>query len=123
MADLIIRTTGEVLLGDMEVARITFSKPYCETDVAGEYVPESYAAQGWGSDDQDEYDALEEELDNATDALKFTRKALTLAHSIVLGVLPKFNWAAAELTEDEIALLKEAEVQIANALNKAGEVL
>jgi hypothetical protein len=123
MADLIIRTTGEVLLGDLEIGRITFTKPYCEAEVAEEYVPESYASHGWGGGDTGDYEELEETYEALEAAAKIAREALTLAQGIMRGVVPKFNWGAAALDAAAIAQLNETPIQIDHALNKLREVL
>ncbi len=121
MADLIIKTTGEVLLGDMEVARITFTKPFCEADVAGEYVSEGYASDGWGS--EDECDDLEHQLGQVEAAAKIAKLALFDAQRLVLRVLPKLNWRAAELNAEDVTLLNEVPIQIETAIKRLAEVL
>lgn len=70
MAELEIRTNGEVLQADLVVGQITFTRPFIERELAGIWFPD-----GWDEDSIGEMQEELEQLEDKVDELKRNLKA------------------------------------------------
>jgi hypothetical protein len=77
MAELEIRTNGEVLQADLVVGQSTFTRPFIERELAGIWFPDGWDdGEGCGCNtcDEDAISELEEQVDELERNLKAERE-------------------------------------------------
>jgi hypothetical protein len=118
MAEIEIRTTGELMLGGNVIGQITFTWPFIEDEAAGVYDND----QEGGCDCYgDEIEDLEEERDELKGDLDELIKASNLAIRMMDEVLPEFGQKASPFSANAIRLMNEARLAMRDALRRAGE--